>query len=434
MQVMTFAPSLKAVLEQEGGVTTTGFPMTSAHVTSFPAQITVPLVLAVYTKGGTDYDPRLYVVAKSAKGERLAAFECAWHWPDNPGVPVKFRVFVHHLSMTVAVRGRIYRRPVRQHRCHGNRPQFPASGDQGQPVRAAAETAFGSPVDRADSSATERLNRRLSGIGTTISPHWRRRERRPRPRRPIGAATSRQARPWRDRAGQLGDRRHQRRAEESWRLRLVLRSRLQAAGGHGHIVALAAEADHALFESLLVRFGSIVRILPADRTSAFRLDYEDVDHRQMSVDAIGPVWGRSEIEAADPDTTWVHLAPLLRTDFPASTLALLAERGHRVAYDGQGLVRADRLGPLVVDRHYPPELLRHLSGPQARRGRGGHRCRRRVRRVDGQATRRSRNPRHLRIRGMLTSTPTTPSSACLPHGASRACRRRVPATCSRRAT
>jgi sugar/nucleoside kinase (ribokinase family) len=136
---------------------------------------------------------------------------------------------------------------------------------------------------------------------------------------------------------------------------------LQAAGGHGHIVALAAEADHALFESLLVRFGSIVRILPADRTSAFRLDYEDVDHRQMSVDAIGPVWGRSEIEAADPDTTWVHLAPLLRTDFPASTLTLLAERGHRVAYDGQGLVRADRLGPLVVDRHYPPELLRHLS-------------------------------------------------------------------------
>jgi sugar/nucleoside kinase (ribokinase family) len=136
---------------------------------------------------------------------------------------------------------------------------------------------------------------------------------------------------------------------------------LQAAGGHGHIVALAAETDHALFDSLLDSFGSIVRILPADRTSAFRLDYVDVDHRQMSVDAIGPVWGRAEIEAADPDTTWVHLAPLLRTDFPASTLALLAERGHRVAYDGQGLVRADRLGPLVVDRHYPPELLRHLS-------------------------------------------------------------------------
>ena len=90
---------------------------------------------------------------------------------------------------------------------------------------------------------------------------------------------------------------------------------------------------------------TLVRILPSDRTSAFRLDYVDVDHRQMSVDAVGPVWGAAEIEAADPDTTWLHLAPLLRTDFPAETLALLAARGHRVVYDGQGLVRADRVGP-----------------------------------------------------------------------------------------
>ncbi len=57
----------------------------------------------------------------------------------------------------------------------------------------------------------------------------------------------------------------------------------------------------------------------------------------------------------------MHLAPLLRADFPESTLALLAERGHRVAYDGQGLVRADQLGPLTVDRDYPPALLRDIS-------------------------------------------------------------------------
>jgi hypothetical protein len=105
MYVIAFAPSLKAVLEESGGVTTDGFPMTSAHVTSFPAQITIPLVLAVYTQGGTDYDPRRYVVARSPSGERLAAFECAWHWPDNPGVPVKFRVFVHHLAMVVQSAG-----------------------------------------------------------------------------------------------------------------------------------------------------------------------------------------------------------------------------------------------------------------------------------------------------------------------------------------
>ncbi|TGD90859.1 carbohydrate kinase [Mycolicibacterium sp. CH28] len=136
---------------------------------------------------------------------------------------------------------------------------------------------------------------------------------------------------------------------------------LEAAGVPGGIVALAAAADRPLFDPLLERFGPMIQILPADRTSSFRLDYDDVDHRRMSVDAIGPVWGPAEIGSADPTTTWVHLAPLLRTDFPASTLALLAERGHHVAYDGQGLVRADRLGPLVVDRHYPAELLRHID-------------------------------------------------------------------------
>jgi len=136
---------------------------------------------------------------------------------------------------------------------------------------------------------------------------------------------------------------------------------LEASGGHSRIVALAADKDRPLFTPLLDRFGPMLTILPADRTSSFRLDYVDVDHRRMSVEAIGPVWGEAEIEAADPDTTWVHLAPLLRTDFPPGTLALLAQRGHRVAYDGQGLVRADRLGPLVVDRHYPPELLQNID-------------------------------------------------------------------------
>ena len=127
------------------------------------------------------------------------------------------------------------------------------------------------------------------------------------------------------------------------------------------IVAMGAEQDHALFEPLLERFGDLVRLLPADRTSAFRLDYDDVDHRHMSVEAVGPVWGESQVDAADPDTTWVHLAPLLRTDFPAETLAHLAARGHRIAYDGQGLVRADRVGPLVEDRDFAPALLSHLS-------------------------------------------------------------------------
>ena len=136
---------------------------------------------------------------------------------------------------------------------------------------------------------------------------------------------------------------------------------LVASGATGRIVGMGAERDHVLFDALCERFDGLVEVLPSDRTSAFRLDYDDTDHRHMAVDAIGPVWGAAEVEAADPDTTWVHLAPLLRTDFPAETLALLSDRGHLVAYDGQGLVRADRLGPLVEDRHFSPDLLLHLD-------------------------------------------------------------------------
>ncbi|BDY33061.1 MULTISPECIES: PfkB family carbohydrate kinase [Mycolicibacterium] len=136
---------------------------------------------------------------------------------------------------------------------------------------------------------------------------------------------------------------------------------LEAAGGVGRIVAMGAEADHALFDALQERFDGMVAILPSDVTSSFRLDYDDTDHRHMAVEAIGPVWDADDIAAADPTTTWVHLAPLLRTDFPAATLAVLADRGHRVAYDGQGLVRADSLGPLVEDRHFPRDLLTHLD-------------------------------------------------------------------------
>lgn len=136
---------------------------------------------------------------------------------------------------------------------------------------------------------------------------------------------------------------------------------LEYAGGPGEIVAMGAPVDHQLFAAVTDRFGSLVRIIDSDRTAGFRLDYVDVDHRAMSVTALGPIWGAAEIEAADPGTTWVHLAPLMRADFPEDTLALLATRGHRVAYDGQGLVRADRLGPLAVDRNYPHSLLRDID-------------------------------------------------------------------------
>jgi hypothetical protein len=75
--------------------------MTSAHVDSFPKQITIPMVLALYAQGGGDKDPRVYIRADSPDGERLSVLECSWHWPDNEGAPVKFWVLTRNLSFVV---------------------------------------------------------------------------------------------------------------------------------------------------------------------------------------------------------------------------------------------------------------------------------------------------------------------------------------------
>jgi sugar/nucleoside kinase (ribokinase family) len=135
---------------------------------------------------------------------------------------------------------------------------------------------------------------------------------------------------------------------------------LDAGGWGGRIVAQVAERDRALFVPMLESCAVPVTTMPADRTSSFRLRYHGED-RTLTVEAVGPAWGPAEIDKADPGTSWVHVAPLLRDDFPSRTLAHLAARGHRVAYDGQGLVRAARLGQLVLDRAFDPSLVDHIS-------------------------------------------------------------------------
>jgi hypothetical protein len=105
MQVVAFAPALRAIVNDRGGITTDGFPLTSAKVASFPAHITVPMVLAVQTRGGSDYDPCHYLVARSQEGERLGSITCSWHWPDVPSSPVKFWVSAPQLPLVVAAAG-----------------------------------------------------------------------------------------------------------------------------------------------------------------------------------------------------------------------------------------------------------------------------------------------------------------------------------------
>ena len=105
MRVVTFAPALSAEEDAAGGVNLKGFPMTSCFVDNFPAQITVPMVVALCALGGADYDPVRYIVATSPEGERVGSLEFGWHWHDNPPTPVKFRVFTQYLPMRVEAAG-----------------------------------------------------------------------------------------------------------------------------------------------------------------------------------------------------------------------------------------------------------------------------------------------------------------------------------------
>ena len=130
---------------------------------------------------------------------------------------------------------------------------------------------------------------------------------------------------------------------------------LRHLGHDGQIVTRFAPADAALFTGLDAR----ITRLEAASTSGFAMDYVG-DEREMTVTGLGEAWGPEDADALAPDIAWVHVAPLLRSDFPAETLAALA-RGRRLSLDGQGLVRAPALGRLREDDAFDPAVLEHVT-------------------------------------------------------------------------
>jgi sugar/nucleoside kinase (ribokinase family) len=125
---------------------------------------------------------------------------------------------------------------------------------------------------------------------------------------------------------------------------------------------VAKAGDRAMADELAA-LGSPVSFRESATTAGFSFYYEG-DTRHMTVEGLGEPWSPDEVRGwigdAIGDAQWVHVAPLSRSDFPADTLAELA-RGRRILLDGQGLVRAARLGPLLEDDDYDPEVLRHVT-------------------------------------------------------------------------
>lgn len=130
-------------------------------------------------------------------------------------------------------------------------------------------------------------------------------------------------------------------------------------GVSGTIYARCALADRDELLPPLLALGSPVEYVPGEATASFAID-ETGRERLMRVLAVGDTWVASDLPQLPPAVRWVHVAPLVRSDFPAATLAALA-RDRRLSLDGQGLVRPDRLGELELDDDYDPEVLRAIS-------------------------------------------------------------------------
>lgn len=114
------------------------------------------------------------------------------------------------------------------------------------------------------------------------------------------------------------------------------------------IITQRAPRDAAVFQETLDVIGVPTVVLDCETTSAFELVYSG-EQRTMTVTGLGVPWTPAQLERPSIDSAWVHVAPLLRSDFPVATVAALASGGRCVSFDGQGLVRAARLGPMVTD-------------------------------------------------------------------------------------
>ncbi len=135
---------------------------------------------------------------------------------------------------------------------------------------------------------------------------------------------------------------------------------LAPLGNAALLVTCGATVDLPLFDAMLGALEIPYRVLPAEITSSFGLRYTGGDDRQMTVEAIGPTWTPEDLAGLELGP-WVHVSPLLRSDFPVEVLAALVAQGCQLSYDGQGLVRAPHLGPLTVDANYDPVVLGHLQ-------------------------------------------------------------------------
>jgi sugar/nucleoside kinase (ribokinase family) len=133
---------------------------------------------------------------------------------------------------------------------------------------------------------------------------------------------------------------------------------LRVLDARATIVTRCGSDERLDYARRLSALGLPVVMLPGTSTTSFSLAY-DGEARDMSVEDIGDAWTPGDAGVL-PAGAWVHVAPLLRSDFPVETLAAFAQ-GRRLSLDGQGLVRVAETGRLRLDADYDAAVLSHVQ-------------------------------------------------------------------------
>jgi sugar/nucleoside kinase (ribokinase family) len=133
---------------------------------------------------------------------------------------------------------------------------------------------------------------------------------------------------------------------------------LAALGVPAVVRAKCAESDRLRLLPPLEGLGVQVEWRAGGSTAAYSFSYRG-DERVMEVRSLGEPWSTEQVEGLRAE--WVHVGALFRGEFPAETLATLAGAGARLSFDGQGLVRPARAGPLELEPEPDTAFLRHVS-------------------------------------------------------------------------
>jgi sugar/nucleoside kinase (ribokinase family) len=133
---------------------------------------------------------------------------------------------------------------------------------------------------------------------------------------------------------------------------------LRLLGGDSRVVTRSAEADRRALTAPLAALGVPWTWREAPSTTTFEIVYEG-EEREMTVGDPGSPWTIEDARSVGR-ADWVQVGGLTRADFPTDVLGVLA-RDHRLALDGQALVRPAATGRLVLDADFDPEVLRHVT-------------------------------------------------------------------------